>query len=235
MEKVLIKTALSGFDMYEFDNELDKLLIEEILVNFKPLSLLGGVKLKCIIDTINKYDLNNILEVGTFAGGTAYLIGKQFPDKSITTADINNFEVYFTTLDHDKHLEMIQNWYPNINIQPNSIVKIQQIYKNNCENLTLFEGNWHTMDISTFDVIFIDGDHSVTALLADLTYAYANMKKPGIIIVDDCVYPFIRLYVQEFCISNSLPFSFECHSTYTQFNGDIIQGDDLCIININPT
>ena len=226
--------ALSGFDMYEFENELDKPFIEEILIK-NPLFLLGGFKLKCIIDTINKYNLNNILEVGTFAGGTSYLLAKQFPYKTITTADINNFEVYFTLFDHGKHLEMIQTWYPNINIQPNSIVKIQQIYKNNCENLTLFEGNWHTVDISTFDAILIDGDHSIDALLADLTYAYANMKKPGIIIVDDCVFPHIRQHTQEFCISNSLPFSFECPSTYNRFNGDIIQGDDLCIITINPT
>jgi hypothetical protein len=225
--------ARNGFDMYEFDNELDKSFIEEILID-KPLSLLGGFKLKCIVDTINKYNLNNILEVGTFAGGTTYLLGKQFPNKSITTADVNNFELYFTKLDHDKHLAMIQGWYPNINIQPNSIVKIQQIYKNNCENMTLFEGNWHTIDISTFDAILIDGDHSIDALLADLTYAHANMKKPGIIIVDDCVFSFIRQYTQEFCISNNLSFSFECPATYTQFNGDIIQGDDLCIININP-
>lgn len=220
--------------MYEFDNELDKSFIEEILIK-NPLYLLGGYKLECIINTINKYNLNNILEVGTFAGGTTYLLGKQFPDKSITTVDINNFEVYFTQLDHDKHLAMIQGWYPNINIQPNSIVKIQQIYKNNCENITLFEGNWHTMDISTFDAILIDGDHSIDALLADLTYAHANMKKPGIIIVDDCVFSHIRKHTHEFCISNNLSFSFECPSTYNRFNGGIIQGDDLCIITVNPT
>ena len=220
--------------MYKFDNELDKPFIEEILIK-NPLYLMGGYKLECIINTISKYNLNNILEVGTFAGGTSYLLGKQFPDKSITTADVNNFEVYFTLFDHDKHLEMIQAWYPDINIQPNSIAKMQQIYKNNCENLTLFEGNWHTMDISMFDAVIIDGDHSITALLADLTYAYANMKKPGIIIVDDCLFSYIRQHTQEFCISNSLPFSFECFSTYTLFNGDIIQGDDLCIITVNPT
>jgi hypothetical protein len=220
--------------MYEFDNELDKPFIEEILIE-RPLYLLGGYKLKCIIDTINKYNLNNILEVGTFAGGTSYILAKQFPYKTITTADINNFEVYFTQLDHDKHLAMIQGWYPNINIQPNSIVKIQQIYKNNCENMTLFEGNWHTMDVSTFDAILIDGDHSITALLADLTHAHTNMKKPGIIIVDDCVYPHIRQYTQEYCISNNLSFSFECPATYTKHNGDTIQGDDMCIITIDPT
>jgi predicted O-methyltransferase YrrM len=220
--------------MYEFDNELDKPFIEEILIN-RPLSLMGDFKVKYITDIINKHNLNNILEVGTFAGGTTYLLAKQFPNKSITTVDLNNFEVYFTKFDHDKHLEMIQRWYPDITIQPNSIVKIQQLYKNNCENIILFEGNWHTTDISTFDAIFIDGDHSIDALTADLTYAYANMKKPGIIIVDDCVFSYIRLYTQEFCISNSLPFSFECHATYTQFNGDIIQGDDLCIITVNPT
>jgi hypothetical protein len=220
--------------MYEFDNELDKPFIEEILIN-RPLSLLGSVKLKYITDTINKHNLNNILEVGTFAGGTTYLLAKQFPNKSITTVDINNFEVYFTKFDHNKHLEMIQSWYPDINIQVNSIVKIQQLYKNNCKNIILFEGNWHTIDISTFDVILIDGDHSKNALLADLKYAHANMKKTGIIIVDDCVLPSIRECTQAFCIANNLSFSFECFVNYAKLNGDIIQGNDLCIININPT
>ena len=192
--------------MYEFDNELDKPFIEEILIN-KPLSLLGSVKLQYITDTINKHNLNNILEVGTFAGGTTYLLAKQFPNKSITTVDINNFEIYFTKFDHNKHLEMIQSWYPDINIQVNSIVKIQQLYKNNCKNIILFEGNWHTIDISTFDVILVDGDHSKNALLADLKYAHANMKKSGVIIGDDCVLPSIRECTQEFCIANNLSFS----------------------------
>jgi hypothetical protein len=220
--------------MYDFDNELDKPLIEEILIK-NPLYLLGGYKLDFIIKTISKYNLNNILEVGTFAGGTSYLLGKQFPDKSITTADINNFEVYFTLLDHDKHLEMIQSWYPDINIQPNSIVKMQQIYKNNCKNVTLYEGNWHSMDVSNFDAIIIDGDHSIDALVADLTYAHANMKRPGIIIVDDCVFSSIRQYTQDFCIANNLSFSFECPVTYDRFDGSVVQGDDLCIINVHPT
>jgi predicted O-methyltransferase YrrM len=220
--------------MYEFDNELDKPFIEEILIN-RPLSLMGDFKVKYITDIINKHNLNNILEVGTFAGGTTYLLAKQFPNKSITTVDLNNFEVYFTKFDHDKHLEMIQLWYPDITIQPNSIVKIQQLYKNNCENIVLFEGNWHTMDISTFDTILIDGDHSITALLADLKYAHANMKKPGIIIVDDCALSYIKEHTQEFCIANNLSFSFEFFVTYDKLNGESIQGNDLCIININST
>jgi len=226
--------AQNGFNMYEFDNQLDNFFIEEIFIN-NPLSLIGGVKLEFIINTINKYNLNNILEIGTFAGGTAYKLAKIFPDKSIVTADINDFEVYFTKLDHDKHLKMIQDWYPAVNIQANSLVKIQQIYKNNCTNLALFEGNWHTMDVANVDLIIIDGDHSTDSLLADLSYAHANMKKSGIILVDDCVYMGIKKTTLDFCIANNLTFSLECPSTITRPDGEIIQGCDMCIIYLRPT
>lgn len=215
--------------MYIFDNPYDVSEIEKIFLE-KPLTLMRPHKIQYIIETIKKFKVNNILEVGTFAAGTSYILSKELPDVSVTSIDVNKFEEYFTMFDHHLHLQMIQEWYPQVDIDPSSIVKIQQIYNKAQTNLKLLEGDWHQIDISNFDCIIIDGDHDSQQVTLDLQNANAKMKTPGIIIVDDCLYEGIKTSAQNFCISNNLSFSFECYYTIDTVSGKQITGNDLCII-----
>jgi len=209
--------------MYYFDQPYYQDLIKEILVD-KPLSMLNGDKLNFIIFIIKKYELLHILEVGTFAGGTTYLLSKEFPNSQITTIDLNNFEEYFQQYDQEKILKFVQQEYPDINMQIDSIVRVQEIYKSLSPNAQFLTGDLKSMDVSTYDAIIIDGDHTEHGLLLDLEYCYTNMQ-PGFIFVDDCVHSHIKKACIDFCFRKSIEYSFEVHCDY-----GTISGKDLCVI-----
>lgn len=210
--------------MYYFTEPYCQDLIKEIFIK-KPLSLLNGDKLNFIIFMIRQHGLQNIFEVGTFAGGTAYLLSKEFPNSQITTIDLNNFEEYFQQWDHrEKILTSIQQGYPEINMQVDSVVRIQEIYKSLSPNARFLTGNLKSVDISNCDAIIIDGDHSTHGLLSDLEYCYTNMK-PGLIFVDECVHSHIKQACEEFCSFNKIEYAFEVHCDY-----GTMSGKDLCVI-----
>lgn len=209
--------------MYYFENPLSQDHIKEILIN-KPLSFLNGDKLKFIIFIIRENSLKNILEVGTFAGGTTYLLSKEFPNSQITTIDLNNFEEYFQQWDQGKILTSIQQEYPEIDIQIDSVVCIQEIYKSLSPNAKFLTGDLKLVDISKCNAIIIDGDHTIDGLLSDLNYCYTNMKA-GFIFVDDCVHLHIKQTCEDFCSLNNIECKFEVYCDYKT-----ISGNDLCVI-----
>jgi hypothetical protein len=174
---------------------------------------------------IKQYGLQNILEVGTYAGGTTYLLSKEFPDSQITTIDLNNFEEYFQKWDHDKFLISDQEGYPEVAMQADSIAYIQEIYKSLSPNASFLTGDVTSLDISNYDAIIIDGDHSISGLLSDLDYCYSNMK-PGLIFVDDCVHSHIKQTCEDFCSRNNIEYNFEVQCDYK----DSYSGLDLCVI-----
>jgi hypothetical protein len=208
--------------MYYFEQPYCQDQIRKILID-KPLSMLNGDKLTFIIFMIKKHGLTNICEVGTFAGGTTYLLSKEFPNSQITTIDLNNFEEYFQQYDQEKILKFVQQEYPEINMQADSVVRIQEIYKSLSPNAQFLTGDLKSVDISNCDAIIIDGDHTKHGLLSDLEYCYSNMK-PGFIFVDDCVHSHIAQACKEFC-SNNIEYTFEVHCDY-----GTISGLDLCVI-----
>lgn len=209
--------------MYYFHQAYCQKIIEKIFIE-KPLSLLGEEKLKFIVKTIKNKNLKNILEVGTFAGGTAYLLSKEFPNNQITTIDLNKFNEYFLQHDHQKILKFLKERYFDIDINENNLYKIQEIYKKLSPNVTFLTSNVESLDVSTYDAIIIDGDHSSRGLLSNLKYCYNNMKS-GIIFVDDCVYPHIKQCCIEFCQQKNINCNFDVYCNYKN-----ISGNDLCII-----
>jgi hypothetical protein len=209
--------------MYFFNDLYSQDLIKEIFIK-KPLSFLNGDKLNFIIFMTRQHGLQNIFEVGTFAGGTTYMLSKEFPNSQITTIDLNNFEEYFQQPDHNRILTSIQQGYPEIDMQVDSVVRIQEIYKSLSPNARFLTGDLKSVDVSNCDAIIIDGDHNAHGLLSDLDYCYTNMK-PGLIFVDDCVYPHIKQACEDFCSRNNLEYTFEVMCDY-----GTIAGLDLCVI-----
>jgi hypothetical protein len=173
---------------------------------------------------IKQHGLHNIFEVGTFAGGTTYLLSKEFPNSQITTIDLNNFEEYFQQYGQERILKFIQQRYPEINIQVDSVIHIQEIYKSLSPNAKFITGDLKLVDISNFDAIIVDGDHTEHGLLSHLDYCYTNMKA-GLIFVDDCVHEHIKRACEEFCFRNNIKYTFEVYCDY-----GTISGNDLCVI-----
>lgn len=209
--------------MYYFEELYCQDQIKKIFIA-RPLSLLNGDKLNFIIFMIREKGLSNILEVGTFAGGTTYLLSKEFPESIITTIDLNNFESYFQQHDHEKILISIQQGYPEINIKADSVARIQEIYKSLSSNAKFIVGDLKSVDISRCDAVIIDGDHSNEGLMSDLEYCYKNMK-PGLIFVDDCAYPHIKQTCETFCLQNRINYKLEVFCDYGS-----IAGKDICVI-----
>ena len=203
--------------MYYFEQTYCQDRIREIFID-KPLSFLNGDKLNFIIFMIRKYGLQNILEVGTFAGGTTYLLSKEFPNSQITTIDINNFEEYFQQYGQEIILTSIQQGYPEINMQVDSVVRIQEIYKSLSPNARFMVIDLKSVDVSSCDAIIIDGNHTEQGLLSDLEYCYASMKS-GFIFVDDCVHTHIKQTCEEFCSHNNIEYSFEVFCDYGTMSG----------------
>ena len=210
--------------MYYFEQSDSQDRITEFLIE-KPLSFLNGDKLNFIIFMIRQHGLQNIFEIGTFAGGTTYLLSKEFPNSQITTIDLNNFEEYFQQWDHrEKILTSIQQGYPEIDMQEDSIIRVQEIYKSLSPNARFLTGDFKSVDISNYDAIIIDGDHTEQGLLSDLNYCYTNMK-PGLIFVDDCAIAHIKQTCEDFCSRNNIEYKFEVMCDYGTSSGL-----DLCVI-----
>jgi hypothetical protein len=209
--------------MYYFEDPNCEDIIKKFLID-KPLSFLKGDKLNYIIFMIHQYGLQNILEVGTFAGGTTYLLSREFPNSQITTIDLNNFEEYFQKWDHGRILTSIQQGYPEVNMQVDSVVRVQNIYKSLSPNAKFLTGDLKSVDISNCDAVIIDGDHSTQGLLSDLEYCYTNMKS-GLIFVDDCIHEHIKRGCEDFCSHNNTEYKFEVYR-----DTGTMSGLDLCII-----
>jgi hypothetical protein len=212
--------------MYRVDDASVEKEVIEILTS-RPMSLMPINKLTPIIKAINDFKLTQILEIGTFAGGTTYILAKAFPNNSITTVDPSNFEEYFEMQGHPDHLMHLQSKYPELTLEPASFRHIQKLYKKQCGNITLITDVVHNVDISQMDCIIVDGSHKDDILKTDLEYCYANMK-PGIIFIDDCMYQQINECANEFAKEHNL----ELVYFDIEHNGE--WKTDLCAIITNP-
>lgn len=211
--------------MYRVDDSSVEKEIIEILTS-QPMSLMPN-KLTYIIKAINDYKLTQVLEIGTFAGGTAYILAKALPSNTITTVDPNNFEEYFTIHIHTNHLIYLQSKYPELILEPASFRHIQKLYKKECDNITLITDVVHNVDISQMSCIIVDGSHKQEDVGTDLEYCYANMQ-PGIIFIDDCMYQHINETVKTFAKKYNL----ELVYFDIEHNGE--WKPDLCAVITNP-
>lgn len=212
--------------MYRVDDSSVEKEVIEILTS-RPLSLMPMNKLKFIIQAINDYKFTQVLEIGTFAGGTAYILAKTFKNNTITTVDPSNFEEYFTKQNHITHLKILQSKFPELLLEPASFRHIQKLYKKKCDNITLITDVVYNVDISQMSCIIVDGGHKVEDIKKDLAYCLENMK-PGIIFVDDCMYQHINQCV------NTFAKKYNCELVYFDIERNGEWALDLCAIITNP-
>lgn len=207
--------------LLDFDADRDLEKIKEIL-KIRPLALLGGDKLNKIIKIIKKYNCKNILEIGTFGGGSAYLLSKKLPKCKVTTIDINRFEEYFQCSENHHIFKSIRAGYPEIKIKKDSIPKIQKIYQELAPSIVFIVGNLYDLKIKGYDFVIIDGDHTEDELRKNLEFVFENIKR-GVIVVDDCVHSHIQLTCESFCQGKE--HWFDVYADY-----GTIKGKDLCFI-----
>lgn len=182
--------------------EFTKMLLDD------PVSLLD-TKIEVIIDLCKKHQVKNLLEIGSFAGGSAYKIAKELNNVKITSIDINEFDSYFSEPGNAHILEMLHKRYkPNI-IYPDTMLKIQDLYNKSASNLTIKQSELYDLDITPFDLIIVDGDHRDHIVEQELEFIFNNKNK-CIIVIDDIGYPpfSIKKAIENFCSKYHLNISY---------------------------
>lgn len=182
--------------------EFTKMLLDD------PVSLLD-TKIDVIIDLCKNHQVTNLLEIGSFAGGSAYKIAKALSNVKITSIDINEFDGYFNDPGNVHILEMLYERYkPNI-IYPDTMLKIQDLYNKSISNLTIKQSELYDLDITPFDLIIVDGDHRDHIVEQELEFIFNNKNK-CIIVIDDIGYPpfSIKKAIENFCSKYHLNISY---------------------------
>ena len=142
----------------------------------------------------------NILEVGVFTGQLASFFCKK---QNVTYFGIDPYKIYDGNKVHSNK-KLLDDRYMKTE------KKISN-YKNGTlirNTLAEFKINFPHL-FKTFDIIYIDGDHSYKAVKSDLIVAVSFLKKNGIIFLDDFISSEeygIEKAVYEFLLENSKSF-----------------------------
>lgn len=122
----------------------------------------------------SNYEINNILEIGTFNGETARVFSELFPFSKITTIDLTFEDILETKMYEYETNEkkLINSRIRNLESLPN--VKFIEM---NSLNLIKFT--------DSFDLIWIDGDHDYPIASIDIANAVRLLSPNGVGICDD--------------------------------------------------
>ena len=161
---------------------MDKL--EEIIINDNPkINILGRIphlKIKILYAIAKYFNCKNYLEIGVHNGASMSYVLKSNcirtcvgidPFENLVTDD--PYMVHYQEKDKITYLNTINN-LKNNNIN-NCSIKLIQNYSENV--------NINNIDI-TFDLLFIDGNHSYNNVLKDY-YKFKVLVKKGYIVFDD--------------------------------------------------
>ena len=159
----------------------------------EPFALLQD-KLDIIIRVCIENDVRDLLEVGTFAGGSTYILGKSLPNTHILSIDINDFYTFFGNEQNNNVRKCIDNYFEHLKFK--HLPQIQRFYNNQLTNIDMQSGILRKLDISKYDAIILDGDHTEEGLKRDIKYVLKNNSK-CIIFVDDTDHKHIRNQVDK--------------------------------------
>ena len=154
-----------------------------------------------LLDQIDLYKPKNFLEVGVFQGVTSRNVCEKLNlinDGKFTFHGIDIFESTNSLIDkkemtskHNKLSNPFKNFLFNIILKKN-LYSLESIYK----FLSKFRNNVHLykgfsnselqkIDLSTIDMIFLDGGHSYETVSNDLFIILKRIKKGKVILCDD--------------------------------------------------
>jgi len=154
-----------------------------------------------LINQIELYKPKNFLEIGVFQGVTSRnvceILNKIHKGKFLfygidlfenTNEDIDNNEM---THKHNNLSNPFKHLLFNIILKKNlfSLESVNDFLRKFKNNIFLYKGFSHDqllkIDLSTIDMIFLDGGHSYETVRSDLSIILEGIKKEKIIICDD--------------------------------------------------
>ena len=139
-----------------------------------------------------------ILEIGTYKGHTSFYLSNIFPNSKIFTVDLPDIE--FTPSDKKNSfkvphgLQLISDYMPNNNPNIKSEAKnFIDIRSKNLQNKNIEFIQANSIDIlnlftkKSFDLIWVDGDHTAPQVVFDIFQAYHLCKIDGYLLCDDII------------------------------------------------
>ena len=154
-----------------------------------------------LLNQVESYKPKNFLEVGVFQGVTSRNICEKLNiinDGKFSFHGIDIFEDTNNTVDkkemttkHNKLSNPFKHILFNIILKKDlfSIDSIYEFLKRYKDNVHLYKGFSDTellkVDLSTIDMIFLDGGHSYETVSSDLSLILKKIKKGKVIICDD--------------------------------------------------
>ena len=120
-----------------------------------------------------KNNINKILEVGSYEGRSAIFFLKTFPNANIICVD--------TWSGSDEH-----NQYNFTVVEKNFDINTNYYQNNNCLKKIKDTSNiFFSNNFETFDLIFVDGDHSSHQVKLDIENSWKVLNKGGYLLLDD--------------------------------------------------
>ena len=120
-----------------------------------------------------KNNINKILEVGSYEGRSAIFFLKTFPNANIICVD--------TWSGSDEH-----NQYNFTVVEKNFDINTNYYQNNNClKKIKDTSNNFFSNNFETFDLIFVDGDHSSHQVKLDIENSWKILNKGGYLLLDD--------------------------------------------------
>ncbi len=118
--------------------------------------------------------ISNILEIGTFNGETAQILCALFPSSQIITVDLPFSEIEKTKMYEyeTKNAQLVLKRNENLKLLPS--IKFLEMNSLMLMNTSI-----------SFDLIWIDGDHSYPVAAIDIANAVRMLNPDGIAICDD--------------------------------------------------
>lgn len=173
-QKMSIKHIDRRFDyanMYNWTNDLPKDSIHTFL---------------SVINYINTKDVHkrkHILEIGTFVGTSAIKLVEMITNADITVIDMwedyNEVGGTIGTVDKIKENHVERIFYQNI--ETSGLKHLFTIKKGNSFNVLLDL----VKDNMQFDVIYVDGSHTLLDSYADIMLSFELLRIGGVLIIDD--------------------------------------------------
>lgn len=130
------------------------------------------LELPAVLDAFSETPAKSFLEIGTFFGATSAAVALAFPEARIVTVDLPDPTV----------LALNAHTATKTGLAHRKLGLTSRIEQILCDSKDLVvEG--------TFDLIFVDGDHSTEGVLADLRIASRLLTPNGVIVVHDYTSP----------------------------------------------
>jgi predicted O-methyltransferase YrrM len=118
--------------------------------------------------SVSKVDVVNVLEIGTFKGETTRILADLFPKSQIASIDLSHNEI-----------KNIGTYAYAANELPNSQEMPKNVTLKTLNSLKL------SNESSTYDLIWVDGNHKSPYVQIDIANAIRLVSKSGFVLCDD--------------------------------------------------